>query len=145
MPIVDEVSSSSGPSVPVRSSLEFMETTWSGPVLPLPGLADGDPASHTSSPDADLIRLCAEHPGYMTAVKENPDEEEDGPAWQAYERNRDAISAASPKTLAGMIAKARAAKLEATFWDTSENVHGTMGEPWAWDLVNSLLRLAGEG
>ena len=68
----------------------------------------------------------------MTAVKENPDEEEDGPAWQAYERNRDAISAASPQTLAGMTAKARAAKLEATFWDRSENVHGTMGEPWAW-------------
>lgn len=125
-----------------------MGTSWSAPLLPTPNPHTSP--KEVSSPDAagpddDLIRFCAEHVRYMAAVKAAPDEEEDGPAWQAYERNRDAISAAQPQTLAGMIAKARAAKLEAGFWDTSENIHGTMAEPWAWDLVNSLLRLAGEG
>lgn len=142
-----KVRSSSGSPTPPGSRLECMGTTWSGSRLPVfgrPALVDEAFTSHIPGPDADLIRLCDQHLGYMAAVKENPDEEEDGPAWRAYERNRDAISAAKPQTLAGMIAKARAAKLEATFWEQSENVHGTMGEPWAWDLVNSLLRLANE-
>ena len=117
--------------------------SWTAPLVPtLPYAAA--PAAN-GNPDHDLIRRCAEHPACMAAVKAAPDEEEDGPAWHAYERNRDAISAAQPQTLAGLIAKARAAKLEATFWDSFENIHDTMAEPWAWDLVNALLRLAGDG
>ena len=117
--------------------------SWTAPLVPtLPYTAA--PAAN-GNPDHDLIRRCADHLACLAAVKAAPDEEEDGPAWLAYESNRDAISAAQPQTLAGLTAKARAAKLEATFWDSFENIHDTMAEPWAWDLVNALLRLAGEG
>lgn len=142
-----ETPSSSTPPVPLQSLSGFMRPGWSGSILPVstpPLSARGDCAADDFNPDAKLISCCADHAKYMAAVKDAPDEAEDGPAWRAYEDNRDAISAAMPQTLAGMVAKARAAKLEATFWDSSENIDGTMGQPWAWDLVNSLLRLAGE-
>jgi hypothetical protein len=142
-----DTSLSPDPSAQPRPPFGFMGTNWSNPILPTSG--QPAPASgavpDASPPDDDLIRCCADHAKCMAAVREAPDEEEDGPAWRAYEKNRDAISAARPQTLIGMIAKARAAKLEAGFWDTTENIHGTMAEPWAWGLVNSLLRLAGEG
>ena len=136
------------PPAPLRPAFGFMGADWSSPFLPgsdPPSPSAETPTTRIDGPDTDLIRLCAEHPKHMAAVKDAPDEEEDGPAWRAYEENRDAISAITPQTLAGMIAKARAAKLEAGFWDRYENIHGTMAEPWAWDLVNSLLQLAGEG
>ncbi|TPG39910.1 hypothetical protein EAH89_29015 [Roseomonas nepalensis] len=117
--------------------------SWTAPLVPT--LPHAVAPAMIGNPDHDLIRRCAEHLACLEAVKASPDEEEDGPAWCAYESNRDAISAAQPQTLAGLIAKARAAKLEATFWDSFENIHDTMAEPWAWDLVNALLRLAGEG
>ena len=140
--------SSPDPPVPLQPLFGFVRASWSDSILSasshhLSGV--GGCAANGVGPDAELISCCAAHPEYMAAVKDAPDEEEDGPAWRAYEKNRDAISAAMPQTLVGMIAKARAAKLEATFWDTSENIEGTMGQPWAWDLVNSLLQLAGDG
>ncbi len=42
-----------------------------------------------------------------------------------------------------MLAKARAAKLEATMPDGDEEPAGTIAEAWAWDLVNDLLRISG--
>ena len=142
-----ETPSRSNTPEPPQPIFGLMRAGWSASILaasspPLPGCGDG--AADDLNPDAKLIRCCADHSKYMAAVKDAPDEAEDGPVWRAYEENRDAISAAMPQTLAGMVAKARAAKLEATFWDTSENIDGTMGQPWAWDLVNSLLRLAGD-
>jgi hypothetical protein len=68
---------------------------------------------------------------------------EDCPRWLDYERSRDAIHAVVPVTLAGMVAKARAAKIEARNVNGTENPEGSPAETWAWDLVNDLLRLEG--
>jgi hypothetical protein len=43
-----------------------------------------------------------------------------------------------------MMAKARAAKAEARRPDGTEEHRGTMGEVWAWDLVNDLLAIGGK-
>ena len=104
----------------------------------------GNPAQSSASADADLIRICAEHVDNMAAYNRDggklPMDEPD-PLWDAYERTRDAISAAKPRTLEGMLAKARAAKAEATplHADDEENPAGSPAERWAWDLVNDLL------
>jgi hypothetical protein len=95
------------------------------------------------SPDADLIRICEGHAAVLEALQ-SCNCLEDCPYWLAYERSRDAIHAAVPMTLAGMVAKARAAKLEARNLDGTENPDGCPAENWAWDLVNDLVRLAGE-
>jgi hypothetical protein len=47
-------------------------------------------------------------------------------------------------TLAGMIAKARVAKLEATMPDGSVVLSGTVAEGWARDLLDDLLAIVGE-
>ena len=93
------------------------------------------------NPDAELIQICAGHAARIAAVNHGPDEEDDGPLWQAYQRSRDAIHAAVPVTMAGMVAKARAAKAEARNADGSESPSCCPAETWAWDLVNDLLRL----
>lgn len=100
----------------------------------------------TANPDAELIRLCAEHPALLDAYNRDGgyvDCEVD-PLWHAYSRSRDAIGAAQPRTLAGMLAKARAAKAEAALPGGREQPECTPAERWAWDLVNDLLRLHGE-
>ena len=93
------------------------------------------------SPDAELIRICEAHLEIIRAAERDSTIEDDCPLWQAYERSRDAIHAAVPLTLAGVMAKARAAKAEALNPNGSENPEGTPAETWAWDLVNDLLRL----
>jgi hypothetical protein len=66
-------------------------------------------------PDADLIRICAEHienhAAFNTRAGEVPIEED--PRWDAYWRTLSAICDSEPKKLAGVIAKARAAQVEA--------------------------------
>lgn len=95
-------------------------------------------------PDATLIRTCAEHVVNMATYNRDgglgPMGEPD-PLWDAYERTRDAISEAKPFTLAGMQAKARAAKAEAmaSRTDGEESPEGTPAADWAWHLVNDLL------
>ncbi|MFT8246611.1 hypothetical protein [Roseomonas sp. BN140053] len=101
-------------------------------------------ASAEASPDAELIRICAEHPAKLAALHAAPDSEpDDGPTWQAYERSCEAINAAVPQTLAGMIAKAQAAKVEQLGIGYTTNPEGTLAAPWSWDLLHDLLRLAG--
>jgi hypothetical protein len=99
-----------------------------------------------ASPDAELIRLCDEHPRNIDAFNNSPfqGDAEDDPLWHAYERTRDAIYDAKPKTIAGMVAKARAAKAEAIQPDGSEHPANCPAEYWAWDLVNDLIRINGE-
>jgi hypothetical protein len=93
--------------------------------------------------DADLIRLCEAHPAIIRRAEEDSTYEDDCPLWLAYERSRDAIGAAVPVTLAGMVAKARAAKAEARNSNGTESPSNCPAENWAWDLVNDLLRLEG--
>ena len=108
--------------------------------LPLAGVT----AQAASGVDADLTRVCAEHVVNINAHNRDggllPMDEPD-PLWTAYARTRDAISAAKPQTLAGMVAKARAAKAEAAPLQAGdeENPEGTPAEQWVWQLVNDLL------
>ena len=101
-------------------------------------------AATTPSADAELIQICEAHPAVLKALDEHGSGEDDCPFWLAYVRSRDAIHTAVPVTLAGIIAKARAAKAEAVNPETGTEIpHGTPGETWAWDLVQDLLRLQG--
>ena len=101
-------------------------------------------------PDAELIRACAEHAVNIQAVNAGTSDDnlviDDDPFWLAYQQTRNFISAAKPKALAGMLAKARAAKAEALCPDGSEKPENTPGQRWAWDLVGDLLAgKAGDG
>ncbi len=110
-----------------------------------PGVAGrGQPAPH---PDAALIELCRQHPLNMDAYNTSPAEIEDAddnPFWIAYSETRDGIGDAQPATMAGILAKCRAAKAEAGP-DGDEDPDGTPAADWAWDIVNDLLRLYGGG
>ncbi len=99
----------------------------------------------TVGPDADLVRICGEHIANRAAYNEHGGrlELECDPLWLAYERTRDAISDAKPQTMAGMLAKARAAIAEARRLDGTEEPEGTPAATWAFDLANDLLRLHG--
>ena len=113
-------------------------------VLPMAAKAAPMPVIAPGNPDAELIRLCAEHVANMRAYNRDgglEDIDKPDPLWDAYERTRDAITEAKPCTLAGMQAKARAAKAEAltSRTDGTESPEGTPAEAWAWQLVNDLL------
>lgn len=102
------------------------------------------PASAAAA-DADPIRTCHLHPSFIKAYNLHGGdlELEKDPLWKAYEQSRDAISDFVPQSIAGMLAKAHAAKAEAANKDGTENPDGTMAATWSWDLVNDLLRLFG--
>lgn len=97
-----------------------------------------------SHPDVDLIAVCAGHAAKIQAYNQGDGDfaalDED-PLWTAYEASRDFISNAKPRTLEGVLAKARAAKAEAVGLDGSDHPGGSMGEIWAWDLVGDLLAM----
>ena len=97
------------------------------------------------NPDAALIRTCTQHIANMNAYNAcqypTGDEAEAGPLWREYIKTRDAISAAKPKTVDGMIAIAKAALAESAGEDPS--FHGPDGE-WAWLTMRALLRLHGQ-
>jgi hypothetical protein len=82
--------------------------------------ASAAPAAVGPSPDTELIALCAAHPALIAAFNEFGSGGENDPLWCAYAVSRDAIDAAKPQTLAGMRAKALAAKAEARSPDGSE-------------------------
>ena len=92
-------------------------------------------------PDAELIRLCAQHVVNMDAYNHDAGDldAEDCPLWLAYASTRDAISNARPQTMDGFLAKARAAKAEARTPGGEENPENCPAARWAWDLVNDLL------
>ncbi|MFC0409502.1 hypothetical protein [Roseomonas elaeocarpi] len=100
----------------------------------------------TAHPDAELLRLCAEHQVAQAAYERDGGrlEPEECPLAIAYLGSVRAIGGAEAHTLAGMLAKARAAKREALMPDGSEQPHSCVAADWAWDLLNDLLRLAGE-
>ncbi|MBL6082592.1 hypothetical protein JMJ56_32010 [Belnapia sp. T18] len=95
-------------------------------------------------PDAALIALCQAHPALVDALNsDDRDCDDSNPHWVAYEASGKAISAARPQTLAGMRAKALAAKAEALMPDGSESYDGTTAGVWASDLLHDVLRLTG--
>jgi hypothetical protein len=102
-------------------------------------------AAAAESLDAELIRICSEHIKNMDAYNndESDNEAHKNALWDAYESTRDAIDDAKPQTVAGMLAKARAAKAEAVQPDGSEDPTNCPAENWSWDLLNDLFRLNG--
>jgi len=128
--------------LPIAATSGMMSTAAG---LPLPEARPRP--SIAASPDAELIRLCAEHIANMAAYNADGGnlEPEDDPLWHAYERTREAISAARPQTVEGMLAKAQAAEAEARTPDGGENPENCPAADWAWDLMHDFLRLAGVG
>ncbi|WP_426957991.1 hypothetical protein [Muricoccus radiodurans] len=97
-----------------------------------------------SNPDDEGIRVCLAHHDAIRAVNEHrTGVDDDDPIWLAYERSKNAIHDFEPVTLAGMVAKARAAKAEARNPDGTESPSNCPAEDWAWDLVHDILRLGG--
>jgi hypothetical protein len=91
-------------------------------------------------PDAALIRTCARHIVNLNTYNASPGltEYDKDPLWRDYEKTRDAISRAQPKTIEGVLAVARAAVAEA---GGKEPCHHGMDEQWAYSVMKSLLRL----
>ncbi|WBV44025.1 hypothetical protein [Pseudoroseomonas cervicalis] len=96
-------------------------------------------------PDADLIAACAEHIENIKALNEDESDfgGDDSPLWLACTRTHDAVAAARPQTLAGLVAKAGAAKAVARQPNGDEAPENCSAAVWAWHLVNDLLRLGG--
>jgi hypothetical protein len=73
-------------------------------------------------PDAELLLACQQHSGNADAFNaDDADGDDDNPLWVEYERTRDIIWDAKPVTLAGLAAKAKAAKKEAERPDGEES------------------------
>jgi len=97
--------------------------------------------------DAELIALCAQHIVNMDAYNRDGGhlELEDDPLWHAYVQTRDAIDAAEPQTIEGILAKVRAAKAEAGEPDGSQDFENGPAGRWSWDVANDLIRLSAGG
>jgi hypothetical protein len=97
-------------------------------------------AADTSNPDAELIQVCAQHCVNMDAFNDAAGDA-DGALWAAYSESCDFITASKPQSLAGVLAKAKAARHEANY--DEDDWSGTMGEAWAPAIINALLRVTG--
>jgi hypothetical protein len=108
------------------------------------GAAIAEHSHDIDHPDAALIAACEQH---LLNTRAFNSHNEQGPEherlWAAYEATRDLISDAVPLTMAGVLAKARAAAGEARGLEGQEQWGGSMGEGWAYDIVKDLLRLSG--
>ena len=96
----------------------------------------------TPHPDEEFIRICEQHIINRGAydASESDLEPEDDPLWAAYLRTYEAIDAAQPQTMDGVIALARVAKAE------GQHPGGEMHDQdpaarWAWRAINCLLQL----
>lgn len=117
--------------------------------MPPDALANEAPAQALSDADAALVALCAEHLGNMAALNADDGAEdiEHSDVGRAYFRTRDAIVAAEPRTLAGIVALARVAKAEAALPDgreifagscaltIAENVLAALAAGRCWDMA----------
>ncbi len=104
-------------------------------LLAMPGAALGH-----DDQDRALIALCDEHIANWQALNACSLDSDESPHYVAYLATYEAISQARPMTLAGLVAKAQAARREAT-GPTGGDESG--GRVWAWNLVNDLIRIGG--
>jgi hypothetical protein len=99
-------------------------------------------------PDAELIRLCEEHIANVRAFNCGPAADSWGvgdgedPLIRACDATQAAIAALPSQTLAGAIAKARVAKVEAIGARGSEVWDEALAGQWARAVVNDLIGLA---
>lgn len=110
--------------------------------LPFGGLAMAAP-----DPDAELIAACAALPGLTALVNSGAagHGEDNGPGWQAYSAAFETIDDWQCKTLAGVLAKFRAALVDATSSDGTVSLDGSSGGLWAFEAAMDLLRLQDGG
>ena len=102
-----------------------------------------NPAQPTTATEQDreFIELCAQHIANHRAFNACHLDDDESPHWPPYEHTRDAISKAHPATLAGVIAKAKAAIHE----DDGNEYPTGRAASWAMDIARDLVRLELEG
>ena len=108
--------------------------------------AGPDAFSHFMTPaqqDATGIAACGAYRATLDTYLARPDADGDeGPTWDAYSKVRDIISDFRPRTLAGLVAKARACQEERVERNgTIGSIRGTVAEHWATDLVEILAAM----
>jgi hypothetical protein len=103
-----------------------------------------DRATPIAHPDAGLIELCERHIANLHAHNNDPDGtgDADDPLLLAYLGTLAEVHLAKPKTLAGMIAKARAAMAEI---DADADEDASPGFVWAREALGALVLLSGAG
>jgi hypothetical protein len=104
------------------------------------------PAVGAGHPDAELLRLCASLPALRATFELDDTEYEDcadSPAFGPYDDVLYLILAATPRTMDGVLARARVAKCEATMPDGRELYGDSPAGQMAIATVHDLLRLSG--
>jgi hypothetical protein len=104
------------------------------------------PTALVGHPDAELLRLCASLPALRAAFEADDTEYEDcadSPAFGPYDDALYLILAATPRTMDGVLARARVAKLEGTMPDGSELYGDSPAGQMAIATLHDLLRLNG--
>ncbi len=111
------------------------------------GVGATEAASSTPHPDADIIRLCAEHIANFRAFNTSTHDDESPEyesQWEAYCRTREAIDAVRPATtVEGILAKFRAAQNKARQPDGTEDWEYDIVANWTGGIVKDLLRVYG--
>ncbi|WP_431280937.1 hypothetical protein ACQW02_16130 [Humitalea sp. 24SJ18S-53] len=111
-------------------------------------VGDSHTGASSPNPDAELIGVCAGFGPARHAYNTHADDGDEHPEvqrlWAAYRQSVDAIDDAKPQTMAGILAIARAAKVEARAPDGSDLPENGPAAAWAWNIVNDLLRLYGQ-
>jgi hypothetical protein len=116
-----------------------------GGALPI---ATGADATGLPSPDAALLAACEALPRLRDAVCAWPDDmdlNDDNPIWRDYCAAIDFITDATPRTLAGWMAKAEAARQESLTPAGAEEPEGTHGAYWSWQLMHDMRALVAAG
>lgn len=93
-------------------------------------------------PDAELLRLCEAHAAAKAAFENDGLDAEDSPLWGPYDAICDRITATRAHTMDGVIAKGRAAIVEASGRDGTIYADGAPGCEWAFDVLKDFLRIA---
>ncbi len=119
------------------------QRTQDGCEIAAPRSGDGGGSGQFQNPDADLIALCAQRAVNRRAYNTGAGPDAEGPLWAAYEQTRDAIGNSRPQTMAGVLAKIRAAKGEAVTLKGTEDPEGTAAALWSWQIANDILTLHG--
>ena len=111
--------------------------------LATPVLLAAEPAV-AANPDAPLIALCDSMPAVLRDLNAAPGDLDDtSPEWLPYDRVANAMCAARPETLEGVMAMARATAVYAGEGADDEEPDGVVAV-WAWAIVQHLLRIEGK-
>ena len=128
-------------STPAPTRRTTLPAPWAA-LLTMPAATLAAPAH----PDAALLAACAEHLDASHASDNDRSPTwESGPAHTRYLLSLDAVSRLRATTIDGVAAKARSTLAEAMPLNGSHQLDGTIGLEWAADLIEDLVRIAGQG